>query len=430
MKLSLENTKAEYSHETVVDKYISCVEDVGLWKSERIAFEKYLNQKNKILDLGCGAGRTTFGLYDMCYTDIVGLDLSEEMISAAKKIANDRNVEISFVAGNACDLPFDTSSFDAVIFSFNGIMTIPTREMRRRAFDEIHRVLKPGGIFVFTTHDMNNPQFIDYWNEEYDKWQKDEQDKRLLEYGDLIFSKPDDYGDAVSFIHVPLDGEVETYLKTSGFHLINNELRSNICEEKTEVLDFSADCRFWVAKKTPLSEIQYRQLNIEDIHPDILSNFSRYQEVKKCWRKQNGEWVLIDNHFVDDWDATKKKELATHCLPGTIECDGTVFGAFDAEKLIGFFAVAGSLIGSRKQYTQLISLQVSCEYRHKGIGKKLFELCVNASKKTDAKKLYISAHSSQESQAFYRAMKCVDTEEIIPELFEAEPYDVHMEFVL
>jgi N-acetylglutamate synthase-like GNAT family acetyltransferase len=75
-------------------------------------------------------------------------------------------------------------------------------------------------------------------------------------------------------------------------------------------------------------------------------------------------------------------------------------------------------------------LQVSYEYRHKGIGKKLFALCVDAAKKYEAEKLYISAHSSQESQAFYRAMRCVDTEEIIPELFEAEPFDVHMEYVL
>ncbi|MDL2287037.1 GNAT family N-acetyltransferase [Eubacteriales bacterium OttesenSCG-928-G02] len=176
--------------------------------------------------------------------------------------------------------------------------------------------------------------------------------------------------------------------------------------------------------------ISYRQLNKEDIHPEILKDFNRYQEVNKCWRKQNGEWVLVDNHFIDDWDEAKKKELAIVYLPGTIERGGTVFGAYDGEKLIGFFALAGNFIGSQKQYLRLISLQVSHEYRHKGIGKKLFSLCVDAAIKYEAEKLYISAHSSQESQAFYRAMRCVDTEEIIPELFEAEPFDVHMEFVL
>lgn len=176
--------------------------------------------------------------------------------------------------------------------------------------------------------------------------------------------------------------------------------------------------------------IKYRQLNIDDIHPNILGDFNRYQEVTKCWRKQNGEWILVDNHFIDDWDEAEKKELATVYLPGTIERGGAVFGAIDGERLIGFFALAGNLIGSRKQYIRLISLQVSCEYRHKGIGKKLFALCVDAAKKFGAEKLYISAHSSQESQAFYRAMKCVETDEIIPELFEAEPFDVHMEYVL
>jgi hypothetical protein len=36
--------------------------------------------------------------------------------------------------------------------------------------------------------------------------------------------------------------------------------------------------------------ITYKQLNIEDIHLDILNDFNRYQEVTKCWRKQNGDW--------------------------------------------------------------------------------------------------------------------------------------------
>ena len=249
MKLNIENTKAEYSIEAVVNQVISYSEEVGLWQSERFILTKYLHPQNKILDIGCGTGRTTLGLYDLGYKDMIGVDLSEKMISAAQKIANDKGVEISFAVENACALSFDANSFDAVIFSFNGIMTIPTKETRQKAFHEIYRVLKPGGIFMFTTHDMNIPQFIDYWNEERDKWEKGEQDRRLLEYGDLIYSEPDANGDTVCFIHIPVDGEVETYLKESGFHLLYHELRSNICEENKKVLEHSADCRFWIAKK-------------------------------------------------------------------------------------------------------------------------------------------------------------------------------------
>jgi len=171
------------------------------------------------------------------------------MISAAKKIANGKGVEIPFFAENACALSFDTESFDAVIFSFNGIMTIPAKEMRQKAFNEIYRVLRPGGTFIFTTHDMNNPQYINYWNEERIKWENGEQDKRLLEYGDLIFSNPNAINGSVNFVHVPLDGEIEINLKESGFHLIYNDLRDNICEEKPEVLKIGVNCRFWVVKK-------------------------------------------------------------------------------------------------------------------------------------------------------------------------------------
>ncbi|MDL2287551.1 GNAT family N-acetyltransferase [Eubacteriales bacterium OttesenSCG-928-G02] len=176
--------------------------------------------------------------------------------------------------------------------------------------------------------------------------------------------------------------------------------------------------------------IKYKQLEVNDLSPDIFNNFNRYQEVKKCWRKKDNSWILIDHPFIEDWSIEQKKQLATVYLPGTIKNGGIVAGAFDGENLIGFFALAGDLIGSRKQYIRLISLHVSNEYRNKGIGKNLFNLCANAAKATKAEKLYISTHSSQESHAFYRAMNCIHAEEIIPELYKKEPFDVHMEYIL
>jgi hypothetical protein len=44
--------------------------------------------------------------------------------------------------------------------------------------------------------------------------------------------------------------------------------------------------------------------------------------------------------------------------------------------------------------------------------------------------MYISAHSSDETQTFYHAICCTDAEKIIPELFEAEPVDVHLKYDL
>jgi len=246
MKINLENTRKEYSIEARVNDYVSYAEEIGLWQSERIVFSRYLNAKNKILDIGCGAGRTTFGLHEIGYHDITGADLSDNMISAAQKIARDKGLEINFMAENACALSFAAESFDAVIFSANGIMTIPAKEVRQKAFNEIQRVLKPGGMFIFTTHDINDPQHIAYWDEERIKWANGEQDQRLLEYGDIIFLEPNADN---CFVHIPSDGEVEAYLKESGFQLVYSELRDNICEEKREALNVTEDCRFWVVKK-------------------------------------------------------------------------------------------------------------------------------------------------------------------------------------
>ena len=177
-------------------------------------------------------------------------------------------------------------------------------------------------------------------------------------------------------------------------------------------------------------DIRYQQLSLDDILPDMLLHFDRFQEVKKSWRKQNGEWTLVDTPFIEKWDASKKRHIVNKDFTDTIRSGGFVFGAFDANKLIGFAVVPNTLIGENKQYIQLAHMQVSFKYRYKGIGRALFQSVLYAARTTNAKKIYISAQSSQESQAFYRSMGCVDAEEVIPELFEAEPYDVHMEYVL
>ena len=46
-------------------------------------------------------------------------------------------------------------------------------------------------------------------------------------------------------------------------------------------------------------------------------------------------------------------------------------------------------------------MQVSYGYKHKGIGKKLFEMCIKKSKDIGIEKMYISANSSEEMQKFY-----------------------------
>lgn len=75
-------------------------------------------------------------------------------------------------------------------------------------------------------------------------------------------------------------------------------------------------------------------------------------------------------------------------------------------------------------------MHTAYEYRGKGIGKILFEKAISSARELQAEKLYITASSSLGTQNFYKAMGCIYAEEIVPELFEEEPKDVHMEYTL
>ena len=113
-----------------------------------------------------------------------------------------------------------------------------------------------------------------------------------------------------------------------------------------------------------------------------------------------------------------------------INLDQTGFGAFDGDRIIGFATVSHRIFGAVARYVQLVCLQISEEYGRRGIGRKLFSMSCEEARRLGADKLYISGHSSKESQAAYRTLGCGFAEEINEELAAAEPFDVHMEYRL
>ncbi len=129
-------------------KALAAYNKVGLMPAEKRGIEKYfLNRSAKILDLGCGVGRTTYPLHKEGF-NVIGVDISEAMIEKAKTTFP----EIDFRVGTALELEFEDETFDYVLFSFNGIDLIFPEERRLKALKEIRRVLKNKGIFIFSTH--------------------------------------------------------------------------------------------------------------------------------------------------------------------------------------------------------------------------------------------------------------------------------------
>lgn len=179
-----------------------------------------------------------------------------------------------------------------------------------------------------------------------------------------------------------------------------------------------------------MKTITYLVLKEKNFNENSLDDFLRYQEVKECWRKNNNnEYILVPNEYVEDWDLNKRKEVAREIL-NKIKGKSFAYGAFYEGKIVGLILISNEFFGSSNQYMELLMYHVSEPYRRRGIGKKLFELACKAAKEAGAKKLYISAHSSKETQAAYRKLGCIKTTEINQVIAENEPYDIQMEFIL
>lgn len=175
--------------------------------------------------------------------------------------------------------------------------------------------------------------------------------------------------------------------------------------------------------------ITYRQLTLKEINRKLFKDFIRRQVVTDCLRKENDEWVIRSDPFIDDWSEEDYSFLVS-CLKNTVKTGGFVYGAFYEGALKGFVSVESDIFCEEQGYIDLSSIHVSEDMRGKGIGKALFLAAKEWAKGKGAKKLYISAHSAVESQAFYKKMGCVEAEAYNMEHVEKEPFDCQLECLL
>lgn len=96
----------------------------------------------KVLEVGCGTGHWTKYLVDsQKFNEIIAIDISEAMLEIArKKITN----KVRFDLADIEKLPFNNCDFDVIV----AITVMEFVSDIALAFEEIYRVLKPGGYFV------------------------------------------------------------------------------------------------------------------------------------------------------------------------------------------------------------------------------------------------------------------------------------------
>jgi SAM-dependent methyltransferase len=136
---------AAFNRTDVVSDYRNMAALTG---AEEQLFARYLRPGMDVLDLGVGTGRTTPALRALGGR-YVGVDVAEEMVRAAREA----HPGTDFRTGDASDLSdFADGSFDAVVFSYNGIDYIHPEPARQRSLIECRRVLGPSGVFIFSSH--------------------------------------------------------------------------------------------------------------------------------------------------------------------------------------------------------------------------------------------------------------------------------------
>ena len=105
----------------------------------------------KMLDIGVGAGRTTMHFAHLV-KEYMGIDYAKLMIDSCRKKFSGYRFETMDVRNMS---PLPSNHFDFVLFSHNGIDNMPYQD-RERSLQEIARVLKQSGIFVFSTHNIHS----------------------------------------------------------------------------------------------------------------------------------------------------------------------------------------------------------------------------------------------------------------------------------
>ncbi len=239
-----------YSCNPVLNAYKEFSEK-GFLPQEKNLIEQYFRKPGRLIDIGCGGGRTAKLFSGMGY-DTYGLELVKPMIGIAEKYTSGIKNRPAFIQGNAVSIPFESNSFDYAFVGYNSWEHIPFNRNRQLFFHETARVMKPDGLLYISFHSRNR-WFINLR-------QLFEQIKNYLslkknygaEFGDRIlsgFSKIDKGEYTNIYLHVSSPGEVKKHLVNNGFEIIDAILfKKDVKLKKTVINNIICDNCSCVAK--------------------------------------------------------------------------------------------------------------------------------------------------------------------------------------
>lgn len=131
------------------------------WDEKIIAaLIEMLPRDARVLDVGCGYGRIALPLAQAGY-EVEGLDLSENLIEAARRAADAEGLRVGFTVGSMTSLPYPSESFDAAICLWSVFNELLEEDEQTGAIREMWRVLGPGGVGVIEGRPYTEPSEAD-----------------------------------------------------------------------------------------------------------------------------------------------------------------------------------------------------------------------------------------------------------------------------
>ena len=219
------------------------------YKGDILFYEQFISDSVSVLELGCGTGRVAFPLAKKA-KQVVGVDVSGDMISRAKKKLKSANVE--FLLGDMSSLNLK-AKFDLIIAPFRVLQTLETEDVVLKSLKNIKKHMNPEGLGILNVF---NPYLS-----------KDDMKIKWIQ------DNKTDYG--------------ETVLE-SGDILKYNEVRKHL-DAENQVLYVDIIYRRYQSNK--LVDEHVNPLCMRYYYPDEFKNLISQNgfTIKNCWGGYNGE---------------------------------------------------------------------------------------------------------------------------------------------
>ncbi len=213
-------------------------------------FEKFGIKPELVLDLGCGTGNITLLMAKRGY-DMIGVDLSQEMLGIATEKAKAENKEILFLNQDMTEFEL-YGTVGAMVSALDSINYLTEDGQLESMLKLLHYYLDPGGIFIFDINTeykfknvLDGQAFVYDQDDVYCVWNNDYDAEEKICYFDLNFFLKDESGtynrlDEYQEERAYSTDEIEKIIKNCNLELLGvyDNLSFNSPREDSERLFF------------------------------------------------------------------------------------------------------------------------------------------------------------------------------------------------